>query len=235
MSFGQNLQFLRKMGNGMTQEELAEKLGVSRQTISKYELDMAYPELEKVIELCNLFSCTMDQLVREDINICDEAYSDIREEVVEGFYYVKYAVISAEPEEDAINHVRGFAENLGINEPDIIGWDFPVLSQEQINVYNLHGYEAALIIDNKDKVTDENMNVIFQEQQKYMAITIDFSANKSSKGPFILIPNAYKMLMTHMKLNGIKMKCDKKVIGCFEREYVVNGTAFMDIFIAVEN
>lgn len=35
MSFGQNLQFLRKMSNKMTQEELAEKLGVSRQTVSK--------------------------------------------------------------------------------------------------------------------------------------------------------------------------------------------------------
>lgn len=60
MSFGQNLQFLRKMGNGMTQEELAEKLGVSRQTVSKWELDAGYPEMEKVLELCNLFSCTMD-------------------------------------------------------------------------------------------------------------------------------------------------------------------------------
>ena len=35
MSFGQNVQFLRKMHNKMTQEELAEKLGVSRQTVSK--------------------------------------------------------------------------------------------------------------------------------------------------------------------------------------------------------
>ena len=39
MSFGQNLQFLRKMRNGMTQEDLAEKMSVSRQTVSKWELD----------------------------------------------------------------------------------------------------------------------------------------------------------------------------------------------------
>ena len=67
MSFGQNVQFLRKMRNKMTQEELADKLGVSRQTVSKWELDTAYPEMNKLIELCNLFSCSMDQLVREDI------------------------------------------------------------------------------------------------------------------------------------------------------------------------
>ena len=44
MSFGQNLQFLRKLRNKMTQEELAEKLGVSRQTVSKWELDAACPD-----------------------------------------------------------------------------------------------------------------------------------------------------------------------------------------------
>ena len=54
MSFGQNLQFLRKMRNKMTQEELADRLGVSRQTVSKWELDAAYPEMSKVLELCQL-------------------------------------------------------------------------------------------------------------------------------------------------------------------------------------
>ena len=44
MSFGKNLQFLRKMHNSMTQEELAERMGVSRQTISKWESETAYPE-----------------------------------------------------------------------------------------------------------------------------------------------------------------------------------------------
>ncbi len=97
MSFGQNLQFLRKMGNKMTQEELAEKLGVSRQTVSKWELDAVYPEMDKVIELCNLFSCTMDELVREDMNVPDEAYSDICFKDIVAFSYASYAVISREP------------------------------------------------------------------------------------------------------------------------------------------
>ncbi|MDZ5034613.1 helix-turn-helix transcriptional regulator, partial [Clostridium perfringens] len=56
MSFGQNLQFLRKMHERMTQDELAEKMNVSRQTISKWEMDSAFPEMEKAITLCKLFS-----------------------------------------------------------------------------------------------------------------------------------------------------------------------------------
>ena len=103
MSFGQNLQFLRKMGNGMTQEELADKLGVSRQTVSKWETDMVYPEINKLVEICNLFSCSMDELVRENMNINDEAYSNIRIETVEAFRYIRYAVISMEPEEEKLN------------------------------------------------------------------------------------------------------------------------------------
>lgn len=94
MSFGQNIQFLRKMHKGMTQEELAEKMGVSRQTVSKWELDSTYPEMDKVIALCKLFSCSMDKLVREDISMINEAYSNIRVKEVDSFSFVKYEIIS---------------------------------------------------------------------------------------------------------------------------------------------
>lgn len=109
----------------MTQEELAERMGVSRQTVSRWELNAAYPEMSKVIELCALFSCSMDQLIREDMNVCGEAYSDIRTEWVAPFRYIRYAVVSSEPEEDAIRHVKQWATLLGITESRVIGWDFP--------------------------------------------------------------------------------------------------------------
>lgn len=230
MSFGQNLQFLRKMSNRMTQEELAEKLNVSRQTVSKWELDTVYPEINKIVEICNLFSCSMDQLIREDINIIDEAFSDIRMEEIKPFRYVKYAVISQEPEDDAIAHVTRWAEKLHISNPQIIGWDFPVVSQEQANVYNMHGYAAALILDENITINDDKFEVFYQDKQKYIAITI----KEPFHAPFRLIPNAYKVLMTHMKLNGIKGKWNKKMIDCFEKSYFVDGVEYMDVYIAVE-
>ncbi|MBQ7359510.1 MAG: helix-turn-helix transcriptional regulator [Lachnospiraceae bacterium] len=230
MSLGTNLQFLRKMRNGMTQEELAEKLQVSRQTVSKWELDGTYPEMDKLVELCNIFSCSLDELVREDMNLIDEAYSDVRMETLEGFHYMKYAVASTDPESDAINHVRGWAQELKIAEPEIIGWDWPYLSQEQINVYNMHGYEAALVVG--DDLLDDAIQaeLLWQDRQKYLAITI----KHPMEAPFRLIPNAYKTVMTHMKINGIKAKYGPKMISCFEKEYVKDGIDYMDVYIAVE-
>lgn len=65
MSFADNLQYLRKK-NKITQEELAEELNVSRQSVSKWETGDAYPETEKLILLCDKFDVTMDDLLRGD-------------------------------------------------------------------------------------------------------------------------------------------------------------------------
>ena len=68
--FGDNLQFYRKRGE-MTQEQLAEKLEVSRQTVSKWEAGVSYAEMEKLLQLCDLFSCDMDTLLRKDASLIE--------------------------------------------------------------------------------------------------------------------------------------------------------------------
>lgn len=67
MTFGENLQFLRKR-SGLTQEDLAEKMEVSRQSVSKWESNSAYPEMDAILRLCDLFSCDMDTLLRGDVS-----------------------------------------------------------------------------------------------------------------------------------------------------------------------
>lgn len=67
MSLGENLQFLRKK-NDITQEQLAERLEVSRQSVSKWESDTTYPEMEKLVQLCQMFHVTMDDLIQKDIS-----------------------------------------------------------------------------------------------------------------------------------------------------------------------
>ena len=66
MSFKENLQYLRGSRN-MTQEQLAMLLGVSRQAISKWESDKAYPEMDKLLMLCDMFGVTLDDLVMGDV------------------------------------------------------------------------------------------------------------------------------------------------------------------------
>lgn len=66
MSMGSNLQFLRAR-HEMTQEQLAERMEVSRQTVSKWESDAGWPEMNKLLQLCELFGVSMDTLTRGDV------------------------------------------------------------------------------------------------------------------------------------------------------------------------
>lgn len=66
MSFRDNLQHLRATRN-MTQEQLAMLLGVSRQSVTKWEAEKSYPEMDKLIKICRLFDCTLDDLVTGDL------------------------------------------------------------------------------------------------------------------------------------------------------------------------
>ena len=64
MTLGEKLQKLRK-ARGLTQEELAEKVGVSRQSLSKWESDGALPDTANIILLADLFGVSTDYLLRE--------------------------------------------------------------------------------------------------------------------------------------------------------------------------
>lgn len=67
MSFEKKLQSLRKKA-GISQEELANQLGVSRQAVSKWESGTSYPEMDKLILMTRLFKCSLDDLVNDEIN-----------------------------------------------------------------------------------------------------------------------------------------------------------------------
>ena len=64
MTLGDKLSKLRKENN-YTQEQLANVLGVSRQSISKWESNIAYPETDKLIRISELFNCTLDYLLKD--------------------------------------------------------------------------------------------------------------------------------------------------------------------------
>ena len=66
MSFGERLQAVRRE-SGMTQEEFAGLLKVSRQAVSKWESSRGYPEIEKILYICNRYGTTMDELFADEL------------------------------------------------------------------------------------------------------------------------------------------------------------------------
>ena len=67
MKFGEKLQKLRKQ-SGLSQEQLAARLTVSRQAVSKWELDDTMPDTENVIQLSRIFGVSCDYLLREEVD-----------------------------------------------------------------------------------------------------------------------------------------------------------------------
>lgn len=80
VAFAENLYYLKKK-NRITQEELADSLDVSRQSVSKWETGEAYPETEKLIALCDRFGVSLDALLRGDLTAPTEDEQNVEKGV----------------------------------------------------------------------------------------------------------------------------------------------------------
>ena len=86
MNFPEKLQKLRKE-RGWSQEELAEKLGVTRQSISKYEGAQSIPDLDKILKLSEIFGVTTDYLIKDELEEEEYAPSQMQENESESDSY----------------------------------------------------------------------------------------------------------------------------------------------------
>lgn len=85
MKFQEKLQSLRKQ-RGMSQEKLAESLGISRQAVSKWESGQSYPDTDKWVALSNLFGVPIDNLVRDELLIEEERQQEHR---LSAYYFMR--------------------------------------------------------------------------------------------------------------------------------------------------
>ena len=76
MNFAQKLTNLR-IQNGYSQEKLAEKLYVSRQAVSKWEVGTTLPETDKIVAISNFFDVSIDYLLKENINLKFAEYLEL--------------------------------------------------------------------------------------------------------------------------------------------------------------
>ena len=228
MYLGKNLQYLRQQGN-MTQERLAERMSVSRQTISKWESGESVPEVGKLIELCAVFSCTMDALLRDDMTARSRIYLPIRVERISGFRYASYTVISKNPEDDAEARLKAWVTGCGLIDfsPTYIGWDFPYISQEQKHRFGFHGYTSAVILPDCFDPGRPDGDIIRQPDADYAVMTIQ----EPFVQPFDRIPRAYSMILEFLRSGSFKKVHHQGIIPCFERVYERDGITCMDVYI----
>ena len=80
MTFQENLKAYRKI-NKLSQERLAERLGVSRQSVSKWETGEAYPEMNNILALCTIFHCKVSELIDDRLDL-DNFDSTTRQDII---------------------------------------------------------------------------------------------------------------------------------------------------------
>lgn len=93
-NFSDNIKKIRKDHN-LSQEQLAEELGVSRQAISKWESGAAYPEMDKIITICKKYNCNIDDLLHSDIKEVkgeEETKKNINKYIDEFFKFITDSV-----------------------------------------------------------------------------------------------------------------------------------------------
>ena len=76
MTFGKKVYLLRKK-KGYSQNKFAEKLGVSRQAVSKWELDEMLPDGENIVKIAKMFSVTTDYLLKENVEVKPKMFSPV--------------------------------------------------------------------------------------------------------------------------------------------------------------
>lgn len=227
MYLGTNLQFLRRQHGNMTQEQLAARMGVARQTVSKWESGESAPEIQKLMELCDLFSCTLDALLRQDLANLGGIYDPVRIERVHGFRYAAYTVISRQPERDSKNCLSAWAQRHQLPNPVFLGWGFPYLSQDQKHRHGLRGYVSAVILPGDFDVEQPDVDFGAQEEADYAVMTIrdPFSGSRER------ISAAYGLIIEYLATSGIKKKHIAGTLPCFERVYERDGMTCMDVYI----
>ncbi len=234
MSLGTNIAYLRKQKT-MTQEQLAERMGVTRQTVSRWESDEVTPELAKLVEMCEVFSCRLDGLVREDLSAQSSIYSPVTVKHMEAFRMAGYVIISPNPEHDALSYMKRWAEQSGLlsrcPQAKLIGWDFPFVTQEQQNRFGMHGYAAAFILPEGFGETCTGVQYSDNRAADYAVITI----TEPHIQPFERIPRAYKIIMEHLSANNFREKPREGILGCFEHEYEKDGVEYMDVYVHVDS
>lgn len=93
MSIGKKIVNLR-LSKNLTQEKLAEKLGITRQTLSNWESDITSPDLKQAKKLCSIFCVSLDELVGNDLNVIQEKLINTEKLTIKQTKFIKVLLVT---------------------------------------------------------------------------------------------------------------------------------------------
>ena len=247
MNFGDNLKKLRT-SKGMSQEKLAEKVNVSRQSVSKWETSDAYPEMNNLLELCKIFHCKINDLVNDsilDVNNLDDE--------------VKSKVISLKKEESKkmkiLSKIISTFSKIGrilcyVSIPFVVL--AIIITPFLINELEVKNNEISIsssnskisILDKGDKLVIKAGNIAIGETSKDVAQTkiIDVLENNSKARVITYIEIGFIVLTITLVLLSFILKCLETIFGninkgdnpfTLENVHLIKKMAYMMITIIV--
>lgn len=223
MYFSSNLQFLRRR-SGITQENLAQQLGVSRQAISKWESGESVPEVSTLLQLAHLLSCTLDDLLQQDLSL---PHSSVRIVTVRGFRMAHYCMISPNAYEDVQLHLKRWAGQQELENPILLLWSFPYVTEEQKQRFSLEGFEAVCVVPENFSTEEKSCTIRSQPDCTYAVLTLSESGGRSKSQ----IAGGIRIILEHLQNNGIRKTAAAGFLPCFEHRYTKNGLSWVDLFL----
>ena len=166
MKFGDNLKLIRK-NKKMSQEQLAEKMNVSRQSVSKWENGEAYPEMNNILELCKIFNCKINDLVHTDMSDINSLDKEIIMNVVKFNDKKQKQVKTLSNVIGLIGKIGGIVLKVAI--PFIIL--AMILVPYVVNNVEIKDNEITFKTDNI-KIIDKNKTIVFPKFDELHFITL---------------------------------------------------------------
>ena len=178
MKFGDNLKLIRKRKN-MSQEELADKVNVSRQSVSKWENGEAYPEMNNILELCKIFNCRINDLVHVDMSDIDSLDDEIVMKVVK-FNEEKQKRVKT------LSNIISLIGNIG-KIVMMVAIPFMVVAMVLVP-YVISNVE---VVDNKVELTSDNIEVVDNKTIQLFGVAVIGIDEEISEGEVLEIFNDF--------------------------------------------
>ena len=174
MKFGDNLKLIRKRKN-MSQEELAFKVNVSRQSVSKWENGEAYPEMNNILELCKIFNCKINDLVHVDMSDIDSLDDEIVMKVVK-FNEEKQKRVKT------LSNIISLIGNIG-KIVMMVAIPFVIVAMVLVP-YVISNVE---VVDNKVELTSDNIEVVDNKTIQLFGVAVIGIDEEISEGEVLEI------------------------------------------------